>query len=101
MFVEVKGYPSKFYERGDRMGQAKRTNPPTQARHWMAEALLTAMLRQAEGQAHQVAIAFPDFDVYTKLLRRISQSVLALGLTVLLVRESGSVVVLHDGKRTT
>jgi hypothetical protein len=69
LIVEVKGYPSKTYERGPKEGQPKRTNPATQARHWFAEALLTALLRQAaDGQQHHVAIALPEFAVYTKLL---------------------------------
>lgn len=99
LIVEVKGYPSKTYERGPRKGQPKRTNPPTQARHWFAEALLTALLRQAENRQHHVAIAFPEFAVYTKLLTRVTESLKLLGLIVLLVQESGTVVIVHDGKQ--
>jgi hypothetical protein len=98
LVVEVKGYPSKFYERGPKIGQAKRTNPPTQARHWLAEAILTALLRQSDGHT-QVAIALPDFPVYAKLLARISPSITQLGFMVLIVGESGSVGVIRDGSR--
>jgi hypothetical protein len=99
LIVEVKGYPSKTYERGPRKGQPKRTNPPTQARHWFAEALLIALLRQAENRQHHVAIAFPEFAVYTKLLTRVTESRKLLGLIVLLVEESGTVVIVQDEKQ--
>lgn len=96
LIVEVKGYPSKTYERGSRKGQPKRTNPATQARHWFGEALLTALLRRAENRQHHVAIAFPEFAVYTKLLMRVAESLKVLRLIVLLVQESGTVVIAQD-----
>lgn len=99
LIVEVKGYPSKTYERGPRKGQPKRTNPATQARHWFAEALLTALLRQAANRQHHVAIAFPEFAVYTKLLTRVTESLKLLGLIVLLVQESGTVMIVQDDKQ--
>jgi len=98
LIVEVKGYPSKVYERGARSGQPKRTNPATQARHWVAEALMTALLRQSESEADQVAIAFPNFAVYTSLLARLSEPIEKLGLQVLIVHESGRVVAPGHGK---
>ena len=99
LIVEVKGYPSKTYERGPRKGQPKRTNPATQARHWFAEALLTALLRRAENGRHHVAIALPEFAVYTKLLTRVIESLKILGLIVLLVQESGAVMIVQDDKQ--
>ena len=78
-------------------GQPKRTSPSTQARHWVAEVLFTAMIRQAEGDADGVAVAFPEFDVYTRLLRRIEHATSKLGLTVLAVQESGAVVIIQEG----
>jgi hypothetical protein len=98
LVIEAKGYPSKVYERGLRAGQPKRTNPRTQAKHWVAEALLTAILRSND-QVTQVAIAFPEFDVYTKLLTRIEGAIARLGLMVLLVTESGSVRAFQGGAR--
>lgn len=98
LLVEVKGYPSKFYERGVNAGRPKKTTPPTQARHWLAEALLAALLRQSKEDRAQVAIAFPKFDVYTRLLARIDQSIRQLGLMVLLVTESGTVEVSIEGR---
>jgi hypothetical protein len=93
LIVEVKGYPSKTYERGAKQGQPKPTNPPTQARHWIAEALLTALLRQADGRATRVALAFPEFRVYRTILKRIAHACAKLELEILIVRESGEVVV--------
>jgi hypothetical protein len=92
LIVEVKGYPSKFYERGSRAGHLKRTNPANQARHWVAEALMTAVLRQSESRADEVAIAFPEFPVYTKLLARLGDCIGKLSLHVLIVKESGAVI---------
>jgi len=96
LIVEVKGYPSKVYERGVKQGQPKRTSPVIQARHWIAEALFTALLRQSESQEYIVAIAFPDFPVYRRLLARISKHLKKLSLIALLVLQSGSVVVIED-----
>jgi hypothetical protein len=99
LVVEAKGYPSRVYERGSKKGQPKRTAPATQARHWVAEALLVALLRQSEDSEHHVAIAFPEFQVYTKLLSRIVRALKQLNLIVLLVQESGALVVVHDERQ--
>jgi hypothetical protein len=100
LIVEVKGYPSTLYERGPKQGQKKRVTPSTQARHWMSEAILTAMLRQAADPQHRVAIAFPDFPVYANLLARLRHSLRKLGLIVIVVSESGSVVIREDPTHT-
>jgi hypothetical protein len=96
LIVEVKGYPSGVYERGPKAGQPKPTNPATQARHWVAEALMTAALRQADGKAHQVALAFPEFSVYHKLLGRLDDCLKKLGVQLLFVSEAGNVRVVID-----
>ncbi|MBI4529698.1 MAG: hypothetical protein HY695_38355 [Deltaproteobacteria bacterium] len=96
LIVEVKGYPSEVYERGPKAGQPKRTNPATQARHWVGEALMTAVLRQADGKAHQVALAFPEFSVYHKLLRRLEDCLKKLEVQLLFVNEAGKVRVVID-----
>lgn len=96
LVVEVKGYPSTGHERGPKVGQPKRTNPPTQGRHWVAEALMTAVLRQADGTANQVALAFPDFGVYRKLLARLEAGLQKLDLQLLFVSEAGDVHVAID-----
>lgn len=89
--VEVKGYPSRFYERGTKKGQPKPTNPATQAKHWFAEALLTAIRRQTANGRCGVAIAFPDFPLYAKLLRETRDALAKLDIAVFIVHESGAV----------
>ena len=70
LLVEVKGYRSKFYQRGEKKGQPKPTNPNTQARHWHGEILLSAILRQCDNPGADVAIAFPNFSTFTNLVHR-------------------------------
>lgn len=41
--IEVKGYPSRHYADPARAGEAKRTQPSTQAGHWYGQAVLAAM----------------------------------------------------------
>ena len=93
LLVEVKGYPSKVYQRGEKQGQPKRTNPSTQARHWYSEVLFSAILRQAEYPIATVAIALPKFPVFTDLVRRTRHALAKLGITVYIVEESGAVKV--------
>lgn len=89
--IEVKGWPSTTYRRGPKAGQPKPTNPTVQARHWFAGALLSAaLLRDAQPDA-RIALAFPDFPRYRKLLARTASPFDALDLEVLLVEEDGSV----------
>lgn len=89
--IEVKGYPSTLYRRGPNKGMPKPTNPATQARHWYAEALLCAILRQSEHPTSVVAIAFPEFPVFTRMVDRTTASLQKLGLRVLFVSETGDV----------
>jgi len=91
LLVEVKGYPSKVYQRGEQKGQPKPTNPPTQARHWYSEALFSAILRQAEHPAATVVIALPKFSTFTNLVRRTRHALTKLGIVVYIVEESGAV----------
>lgn len=94
LLVEVKGYPSTVYERGERKGQPKRTNPPTQARHWYGEVLFSAILRQAEHPTATVAIALPKFTPFTNLVRRMRHALTKLGIVVYVVEDSGTVKVI-------
>ena len=48
LLVEVKGYPSNRYYRGPKKGQLKPTPPTSQARHWFAGALLSALLMKTQ-----------------------------------------------------
>lgn len=93
LIVEAKGYPSETYERGLMAGQRKRTRPSTQARHWIGEVILTAMLRQSENPHALVAIAIPNFPVYIKLLERLQDALQKIDLIVLVVHENQNIVV--------
>jgi hypothetical protein len=96
LIVEAKGFPSTTYERGPMAGQEKRSKPNTQARHWIAEVILTAMLRHDEDPNADIAIALPDSPVYLNLLERLQDSLERLGIIVLIV-DSGSCVTVHCG----
>jgi Holliday junction resolvase-like predicted endonuclease len=88
--VEVKGYPGTVYARGERAGQPKPTAPTTQARHWFAQALLTAVLTGGSVE-QEIALAFPDMPRFRELIGRSEWALGCLGIRVLLVDESGRV----------
>lgn len=89
--VEVKGWPSTVYARGDRAGQTKPTQPTVQARHWFAGALLSAVLIRDALPEQRVALAFPDIARYRDLLARSARSLHDLRVEVLLVGDDGAV----------
>lgn len=92
--IEVKGFPSKTYAKGPKMGELKPTSPTTQARHWFAHALLAAMkLRDAEPSWLSV-MAFPDFPTYRRLYTQTSTSLSACGIEVWTISEDGGIEVL-------
>ena len=74
----------------------KPTNPSTQARHWYAEVVLCAMLRLHDHPSATVAIAFPEFPVFTSMVSRTQDSLRKLGLRVIFVTESGKIRVVGD-----
>lgn len=99
LLVEIKGYPSKFYMRGEKQGQPKPTNPRTQARHWYSEVLLSAILRRSEQPEAIVAIAFPEFDELDVFVKRVKQTEWALrklDISVIFVDESGKMRVVGE-----
>lgn len=88
--VEVKGFPGTVYARGDRAGEPKPTKPNLQARHWLAEALLSALLLGG-ASGTEIALAFPDVPRYCTLIDKIKYAIDRLQLRVLLVAENGAV----------
>jgi hypothetical protein len=90
--IEVKGFPSATYARGSKKGQPKRTSATLQAKHWFAEALLSAILCQALHPDDRVAIAFPDFPRYQSLIDSTRHALEKLEVGVFLVRANGTVV---------
>jgi len=89
--VEVKGYPGTVYARGERAGQPKPTAPTTQARHWFAQALLTAVLVGGSEDGAKAALAFPDMPRFRDLIARSEWALRRLGVRVFLVSEGGDV----------
>ena len=91
LVVEVKGYHLTVYARGAKKGKEKPTKPGVQARHWYSHVLLDAMLRQSQYPSARVAVALPDFAVFTNLIARTQSALRKLGIDVYLVRETGCV----------
>lgn len=101
--VEVKGYPGTVYARGEKAGQPKPTAPTLQAKHWLAEAILTALLAGGTNDYTEVAIAFPNMPRYRDLIDKIRYAIDGLRLKVLFVEEGGQVIELgpSTGGQTT
>lgn len=91
LLVEVKGYPSAYYQRGERKGQPKPTNQPLQARHYFAGALLTGMLLRGDDPQAAVVLAFPAFPTYERLARRVVESATAARIAIWLVDQQGRI----------
>lgn len=70
LVVEVKGFPSAAYVRGERAGQPKPTKPSLQAHHWFSGALTTTILRKGDYPRAQLAIALPETRTYSMLIQR-------------------------------
>jgi Holliday junction resolvase-like predicted endonuclease len=90
LFVEVKGWPSTTYARGERAGQAKPTQPTLQAAHWFAEGLST-LIRRGAAPGTQLALSLPDKPRYRTLLGEAGWALDRLDITVYLVAADGSV----------
>jgi hypothetical protein len=90
LLVEVKGWPSTTYARGERAGQPKPTQPTLQATHWFAEGLTTLIRRRTEPRS-PLALALPDMPRYRTLLGEAGWALDRLGIIVFLVSEQGNV----------
>jgi hypothetical protein len=90
MLVEVKGWPSTTYARGERAGQPKPTAPSMQATHWFAELLTSLIRRGAEGES-TLAMGLPDVPRYRNLLGEAAWALERLDITIYLVTADGAV----------
>jgi hypothetical protein len=90
--IEVKGFPGTVYARGPKRGEAKPTQPTLQAKHWVGEALLSAIQRQSSHPAYSIAVAFPDVPRYRSLIASTRHALERLSIGVFLVQEDGEVV---------
>jgi hypothetical protein len=90
LLVEVKGWPSSTYARGERVGQPKPTQPTLQATHWFAEAL-TSLIRRGGEPGSRLAIGLPDKPRYRTLLDEAAWALERLAITVYLATAEGAV----------
>ena len=90
LIVEVKGYPSRKYVKGEKKGELKPTHPSSQAAHWFAEALLSVVKEKSKDREVDIGIGLPKFPRYLKLMREVS-ILSALGLRFYVVDENGKV----------
>jgi hypothetical protein len=88
--VEVKGWPSTTYARGDRAGRPKPTQPSLQAMHWVAEGL-TTLIRRGADLSTKLALALPDMPRYRTLLAEAGWAIQRLEITIYLVEADGAV----------
>jgi hypothetical protein len=89
LLIEAKGYPSTSYRDPNRANEQKRTNPTSQAEKWYSHALLKVLRLQTVHPQAKVALAFPDFPRYQSLFAETKVGLAKLGLSVLIVTESG------------
>lgn len=88
--VEVKGWPSRTYVRGERAGQPKPTQPTLQATHWFAEAL-TSLIRRGTEPGVRLGIGLPDMPRYRTLVGEADWALNRLNITIYLVTAEGTV----------
>jgi len=72
--IEVKGYPTGFYTKGERLGEKNRTNPKLQAKHWFSEGILSCLVNHSKHKASGdflLALAFPLMERYRELIRKV------------------------------
>lgn len=91
LHVEVKGYPTTTYARGEKKGERKPTAPATQARVWMAGALLKAAMLRDDYPDDLVAIGLPVFDTYRALVDRTRLTFQLSGIGLVWVHKDGGV----------
>jgi hypothetical protein len=91
LHVEVKGWPSTMYADPRRAGEVKRTQPTVQAKHWYAEAVLSALRLRGRYAEDRVIVALPAFDRYRRLAEETAPTLGLVRIEVWLVDESGEV----------
>jgi hypothetical protein len=90
LLVEVKGWPSTTYARGEHAGQPKPTQPGLQATHWFDEGV-TTLIRRGIEPGSRLALALPDMPRYRTLLAEADWALDRLDITVYLVTADGAV----------
>lgn len=91
LVVEVKGYPSRAYADPRRVDEVKASHPSAQAKHYVADALVTVLRVLGTRPEVAVAIAFPDVPRYRALLSDLDTPLRRLGVATLLATPTGEV----------
>lgn len=91
--IEVKGYPSRRYVRGEKKGKPKPTPPQLQATHWFCEALFQVIREKSKNKTINIGIGLPKFPKYLQLIKEVS-ILSSLNLRFYLVDENGKVEVI-------
>lgn len=89
--IEIKGYPSDKYVRGEKFGEKKKTSPKTQAKHWFAQVLRDVIIAKGKNQKLEIAIGLPKYEVYETLWKYSLWATKKLCLKCYWVSEKGSV----------
>jgi hypothetical protein len=90
LLVEVKGWPSTTYARGEMAGRPKPTQPTLQAAHWFAEVLMS-LIRRGAKPGQTLAMGLPDMPRYRTLLGEAGWALERLDITIYLVTPDGTV----------
>lgn len=89
--VEVKGFPTTTYADPRRSGEAKPTQPSTQAGHWYSQAVVAAMRLRTRHPEFLSVIGLPDYPRYRTLFAETRGSLDAAGIHLWWVHASGAV----------
>jgi len=91
LVIEVKGYPSTRYVRGEKKGKLKPTHPNLQAKHWFSEALLSVIRVKSRNPMVEIGIGLPKFQKYVQLISDVEILKECLGVKFYIVKEDGGV----------
>ena len=91
LVIEVKGYPSTRYVRGEKKGKLKPTPPNLQAKHWFSEALLSVIRVKSQNSMVEIGIGLPKFQKYVQLISDVEILKKCLGIKFYIVKKDGGV----------
>ena len=91
LVIEVKGYPSTRYVRGEKKGKLKPTPPNLQAKHWFSEALLSVIRVKSQNPMVEIGIGLPKFQKYVQLISDVEILKKCLGIKFYMVKKDGGV----------
>lgn len=91
LHIEVKGWPSTVYADPARAHEQKRTHPSMQAKHWMAEAVFSALRLRAKHDDDRVIVAFPAFRRYERLADEVAPVLARAGIEMWFVDQDAVV----------